>query len=167
MFLCLGSKLYGFDLLDALAKADERRGRANARPGRAIPLTENQAIEHNRERSRDAFYALLRASASRSVILVQQWLSCPSSKIKHGWSAEGGGSPFFSRYSLTKLLMCLHIVCISTALLLPPRVGCPCRNHSCRNVTCARKRKLLAQSVIIMAAFGAQSPRVHGRYVHR
>ena len=67
----VGSKLYGFDLLDALAKADERRGRANARPGRAIPLTENQAIEHNRERTRDAFYALLRASASRSVGLGQ------------------------------------------------------------------------------------------------
>lgn len=62
-----GGTLHGFDLLDALAKASERSsgGRTGAR-GRVIPLAERQAIEHNRERTRDAFYALLRASASRT-----------------------------------------------------------------------------------------------------
>ena len=65
----VGGKLYGFDLLDALAKAKEsgRGSRATPRPGRVIALAEQQAIEHNRERTRDAFYALLRASASRTV----------------------------------------------------------------------------------------------------
>ena len=63
----VGAKLYGFDLLDALAKADAGvAGRTNLRGGRVVSLAEQQVIEHNRERIRDAFYALVRASTSRA-----------------------------------------------------------------------------------------------------
>ena len=67
----LGGKLYGFDLLDALAEADDSGSRLSVRGGRVLPLADRQVIEHNRERTRDAFYSLLRASASRSVGLGQ------------------------------------------------------------------------------------------------
>ena len=67
----LGGKLYGFDLLDALAEADDLGSRLSVRGGRVLPLADRQVIEHNRERTRDAFYSLLRASASRSVGLGQ------------------------------------------------------------------------------------------------
>jgi len=62
----LGGKLYGFDLLDALAEADDLGSRLSVRGGRVLPLADQQLMEHNRERTRDAFYSLLRASASRS-----------------------------------------------------------------------------------------------------
>ena len=68
----LGNTLYGFDLLDALAKAsDGGASRSASQSGRVIPISEQQAIEHNRERTRDAFYALLRSSSSRTVSLGQ------------------------------------------------------------------------------------------------
>lgn len=68
----LGNTLYGFDLLDALAKASEGgASRSASQSGRVIPISEQQAIEHNRERTRDAFYALLRSSSSRTVGLGQ------------------------------------------------------------------------------------------------
>jgi len=62
-----GAKLYGFDVFDALAKEEAGvANRTNVRGGRVVSSAEERIIEHNRERTRDAFYAFLRSSTSRA-----------------------------------------------------------------------------------------------------
>ena len=48
-------------------RATAARSRSASQSGRVIPISEQQAIEHNRERTRDAFYALCRHRVERSV----------------------------------------------------------------------------------------------------